>query len=187
MIRAAIIAALVALGGCATTGASPNANGYLTLTAGAFTSSTSVYTSMLDRGRVSAAQAKEFDAKLAQPESNLLIARAALVGCPDPCDAFKIVQGDLRKSLLDLEKDLREKQAETQRAIARSRDANASRSLLSVVVGINDALTVIEAFKGLSDSLQGSGAATDADVDAAFARFAAARAGLNESIVKAGG
>lgn len=182
---AAGMLAFAVFAGCATGGGKPSANGLLKANAEAFAGAADAYATMLARGRIGVDKAKWASAALEQPASDLLAARAVLIGCPDPCSDLRRITDGLRPSLLELERKLREEEAAAKRAqevAARSRDAGASRSLLGVVGGINDALLLIDSVNRLRDAFTGLDTTTAAEVDTAFARLDASRKALSDAI-----
>lgn len=180
MRRALAALLLVLMAACATMG-KPSVNGVLKANALAFASAADAYTTMMERGRVSHDKAKWASAALVQPASDLKAFRALLAGCAAPCDVEQITAG-LQPSLRELERKLREEQAATKAAQARSRDAVSSQSLLGSIIVINDALQLIDAAAKLFSAFSGLDNTTDAQVDAAFAKLDASRAALDKAI-----
>lgn len=188
-----LIAALLA--GCANltgTGEKPNANGYLVLGVNAGSGAAEVYTSMIKRGALSKAKGAVLDGQLDQFEATMIAWRTALIGCAESCDAADLYRKQARELLLELEKKLREEQAAAApqaKAAVKARDAAvgtraagesraAAQSWLSIIAALNSALDLFDAWTRFQQGAQGMSQATELDVDAAFARFSAARDAL---------
>lgn len=161
----AIGAALAACAGMPA--GSPNQYGTVKLMADTFAGVARTFLSMFNRGALSKGRAQWVSAKLEQPLALLEIGRT----------------DNLRGILEDLERELREREAQAKIAEREARSRGAStRGLLDLITAINSGIVLIEEVRKLNDSWQGAPSATEEQMKAAVADLRSAKVALDAAI-----